>query len=272
MIYTIDKWVWATFEAQNSTTNPNRCKVLGCNYAWGSDPPTTPGAPTSLSTASPRVMDDANLAPEWKNNRLDGVQIDFLTSSGQRSLAIPSSKEEGSPADLPWSSAVICHARSTAATGGARPLAQIRHWYAAAIATGRGRARLFVVPESSAVRTSTPKGGCFRPERDQIHGFEHVKLNPRHPAHIHRHVRRPHEAQVSTLAVTTLRQMPTIFTFRSRRAECRQKLRERRHGRRNGAIASNLGTTRTVRRKIRHGSIGKIPSVLRRASPLIRPM
>ena len=30
-------WIWATFEPQNPTTNPNRCQVLGCTDFFGSN-------------------------------------------------------------------------------------------------------------------------------------------------------------------------------------------------------------------------------------------
>lgn len=121
----IDKWVWATFEAQNATTNPRRCQVLGCTDGWGSNPPTTSGAPTSLSPALSQLMNDANLAPEWRNYRLDGVQVDFLDSSGKPTVlgnSIIEGESAGSPARLPSSSCITCHARSTAATGAAKPL------------------------------------------------------------------------------------------------------------------------------------------------------
>ena len=44
----IDKWIWATFEPQNETTNPFRCRVLGCNDPFGSKPAKSNGASTQL--------------------------------------------------------------------------------------------------------------------------------------------------------------------------------------------------------------------------------
>ena len=79
----IDKWVWATFELQNDVTNPQRCVVLECRDKWGSNPATTSGAATQLTPSLSDLMTQANLAPEWKNYRLDGVQIDYLDADGK---------------------------------------------------------------------------------------------------------------------------------------------------------------------------------------------
>ena len=46
----IDKWIWATFEPQNTTTNPFRCQVLGCNDRFGSQPARSNGSTTSLTS------------------------------------------------------------------------------------------------------------------------------------------------------------------------------------------------------------------------------
>jgi hypothetical protein len=79
----IDKWVWATFELQNDVTNPQRCVVLECRDKWGSNPATTSGAATQLNPSLSDLTTQANLAPEWKNYRLDGVQIDYLDADGK---------------------------------------------------------------------------------------------------------------------------------------------------------------------------------------------
>jgi hypothetical protein len=73
----LDKWIWATFEPQNSVTNPFRCKVLGCSDPFGSKPAISNGNNTQLSAALKKLMDAANLAPEWYNYRLDAVQTEF---------------------------------------------------------------------------------------------------------------------------------------------------------------------------------------------------
>jgi hypothetical protein len=112
----IDKWVWATFEPQNTTTNPRRCQVLGCSDAWGATPAKTSGANTQLTAALAGLMKQANLAPEWANYRLDGVQVDFVDSSGQATRlgnSIIEGENAGTPAQMKVSSCITCHDLST---------------------------------------------------------------------------------------------------------------------------------------------------------------
>jgi hypothetical protein len=121
----IDKWVWATFEPQNTMTNPQRCKVLGCTDSWGSNPATTSGAQTGLTAGLTKLMNDADVAPEWRNYRLDGVQVDFLDGSAKPTVlgnSIIEGDNAGTPAEMKRSSCISCHARSTVATGAAQPL------------------------------------------------------------------------------------------------------------------------------------------------------
>ncbi len=103
-------WIWATFEPQNSTTNPNRCVVLGCNDPWGSKPARTTGADTQLTTRLSNLMTRANLAPEFYNYRLDGVQINFVGANGKPTL-LGNSVIEGENAGVPLnqSSCITCH-------------------------------------------------------------------------------------------------------------------------------------------------------------------
>jgi hypothetical protein len=111
----LDQWIWATFEPQNLTTNPNRCKVLGCTDPFGSRPVNTHGAFTGLSQKLAQLMDAANLAPEWRNYRLDGVQTDFLVPR-----LLGSSVIEGENAGVPLtqSSCITCHAVSSVKNDG----------------------------------------------------------------------------------------------------------------------------------------------------------
>lgn len=106
----LDKWIWATFEPQNSITNPNRCKVLGCTDKFGSRPATSNGRNTRLTKRLERLMDAAKLAPEWKNYRLDGVQIDFLEPK-----LLGNSIIEATNAGVPLTQAscISCHAVSS---------------------------------------------------------------------------------------------------------------------------------------------------------------
>lgn len=113
----IDKWIWATFEPQNSVTNPKRCRVLGCLDPWGSSPakvaPGTEDPQTAQTAALAELMKAANLAPEWANYRLDGVQVDYLAADGSPTLLGNSIIEgENVGGDLTKSSCITCHAAS----------------------------------------------------------------------------------------------------------------------------------------------------------------
>jgi hypothetical protein len=109
----LPNWLWATFEPQNLSTNPNRCVVLGCFDPWGSDPPFSQGGPdgdTELSEPLARLMTQANLAPEWRNYRLNGVQVSFTEPDGRPTL-LGNSILEGENAGLPLNrmSCMTCH-------------------------------------------------------------------------------------------------------------------------------------------------------------------
>lgn len=77
-------WLWATFEPQSTITNPNRCKtdLYGeCVDAYGSTPPTSQGADTTLTPAVSQLMAAAKLAPAFTNYRLTGAQTDFTNAT-----------------------------------------------------------------------------------------------------------------------------------------------------------------------------------------------
>jgi len=114
----IDKWVWATFEPQNSTSNPQRCKVLQCRDSWGSNPAVTAGAPTLLTPALSNLMTAAQLPPEWRNYRLDGVQVDFMDGAVPTKLGNSIIEGENVGADLNTSSCITCHRFSTVRADG----------------------------------------------------------------------------------------------------------------------------------------------------------
>ncbi len=112
----IDKWIWATFEPQNTTTNPQRCRVLGCTDPWGATPAKTSGADTQLTKALSDLMTQANLASEWRNYRLDGVQTDFLDAAGKPTRlgnSIIEGDNAGNPQIMKVSSCITCHDFST---------------------------------------------------------------------------------------------------------------------------------------------------------------
>jgi hypothetical protein len=115
----INQWIWASFEPQYFKTNPFRCKVLGCVDSFGSQPAYTRGKPTMLTGRLERLMDDANLAPEWKNYRLDGVQTKFVDADGKPTLLGNSIVEgENVGMDLKQSSCISCHALSSVKNDG----------------------------------------------------------------------------------------------------------------------------------------------------------
>jgi hypothetical protein len=111
----LDQWLWATFEPQNITTNPNRCLVLGCIDKFGSIPATTHGTNTALTPTLKAMMTAANLSPEWYNYRLDGVQTGFSTPK-----LLGNSIIEGENAGVPLtqSSCISCHAVSSVKSDG----------------------------------------------------------------------------------------------------------------------------------------------------------
>ncbi len=111
----LNKWVWATFEPQNLTTNPNRCVVLGCADLFGSNPAVTHGANTRLTNRLAALMYAANLAPEWLNYRLDGVQTGFFKPE-----LLGNSIIEGENAAVPLTQAscITCHSVSSVKSDG----------------------------------------------------------------------------------------------------------------------------------------------------------
>lgn len=69
-------------------------------------------------------MTKANLAPEWKNYRLDGVQVDFLDANGkptQLGNSIIEGDNAGTPKQMKVSSCITCHDLSTLAPNGKKP-------------------------------------------------------------------------------------------------------------------------------------------------------
>jgi hypothetical protein len=105
------KWLWATFEPQNSITNPNRCNpklYSSCNDAWGSNPAISTGKATAATKNLTNLMDQAGLAAAFRNYRLVGTQTEYDQPKG--SLGMGNSFVEfnaGVPAQQ--SSCVTCH-------------------------------------------------------------------------------------------------------------------------------------------------------------------
>ncbi len=114
----LDNWIWATFEPQNFTTNPNRCKALGCSDPFGSNPAETRGKHTKLTEQLKNLMTAANLAPEWRNYRLDGVQVLFTDNLTPTLLGNSIIEGENAGVPLTQSSCISCHAASSVKTDG----------------------------------------------------------------------------------------------------------------------------------------------------------
>jgi hypothetical protein len=115
-------WIWATFEPQNLTTNPERCVALGCKDRFGSRPAVSRGGPDGFTDLSPKLaslMTNAHLAEEWRNYRLDGVQTDFVGADGKPTLlgnSIIEAENAGVP--LNQASCISCHAVSSISANG----------------------------------------------------------------------------------------------------------------------------------------------------------
>jgi len=102
----VPNWVWATFE---HVDNPERCKVLGCKDSFGLTPD------GKVSPALMALFKANGLGPEWQSYRLDGVQLDFTSSTGVPTLLGNSIIEDGF---VSTSSCITCHAKSTASATG----------------------------------------------------------------------------------------------------------------------------------------------------------
>ena len=121
----LPKWLWATFEAQNATTNPERCKpdFFGpCNDPYGSQPAQSSGEDTQLTPAVTALMQQAGLAPEFSNYRMDGAQTGFGTTQNPNLLG--NSIVEGETVGLmkAQASCITCHFSSAINAAGAENL------------------------------------------------------------------------------------------------------------------------------------------------------
>lgn len=106
-------WLWATFEPQNSTTNPNRCNpklYSTCYDPWGSNPAPSTGASTSVTPQLRNLMSDAKLAQQFLNYRLVGVQTEMTDPSTPPVSALGNSFTELNAGVLPGqASCITCH-------------------------------------------------------------------------------------------------------------------------------------------------------------------
>lgn len=104
-------WLWATFEPQNPITNPNRCNpklYSNCNDPWGSNPAVSTGKATAATKNLTNLMNQAGLAPEFRNYRLVGVQRDFAQPKGTLGLG-NSFTEYNAQVPARQASCITCH-------------------------------------------------------------------------------------------------------------------------------------------------------------------
>jgi hypothetical protein len=126
----LKNWVWATFEPQNMVTNPLRCITYGsCGDPWGSNPATSSGGAsgfTQQTSALREIMKEANLAPEFFNYRLDGVQVEFTNADGTPTL-LGNSIIEGENVGLKkdHASCITCHSVSSIKNDGTDGIATL---------------------------------------------------------------------------------------------------------------------------------------------------
>ncbi|HTX55559.1 MAG TPA: hypothetical protein VMD47_00510 [Candidatus Acidoferrales bacterium] len=114
-------WLWATFEPQSLLTNPLRCKTFGpCHDAWGAIPAVSGGNFTQMTPLLSRLFASANIPPEFRNYRLDGVQIVFQNPNGSPTY-LGNSVIEGENVGMTFNTAscITCHSHSTVKTNGA---------------------------------------------------------------------------------------------------------------------------------------------------------
>jgi hypothetical protein len=99
-------------------TNPLRCITFGpCNDPWGSNPATSSGGEsgfTQQTSAVTALMKQGNLAPEFNNYRLDGVQTTFTNADGTPTY-LGNSVIEGENVGMTINTAscITCHSASS---------------------------------------------------------------------------------------------------------------------------------------------------------------
>jgi|GEM_PF-845693 len=123
-------WLWATFEPQYATTNPNRCKsnlYSKCVDHWGSNPgvldnPSKDNTPTTatseLTAAAQNLLKSAGLNEVFFNYRLIGAQTEYADSKTNTPGLLGNSFTEfnaGVPALQ--ASCITCHANAVLNAG-----------------------------------------------------------------------------------------------------------------------------------------------------------
>lgn len=107
-------WLWATFEPNNSVTNPNRCDphlYNACLDPWGttSSQAYVKGQTAPQSPILHRAMAAAHLNPAFNNYFLTGVQTKFVTDTGRPTQLGSSFVEFNTGVPPGHSSCITCH-------------------------------------------------------------------------------------------------------------------------------------------------------------------
>jgi hypothetical protein len=107
-------WMWATFEPNNSVTNPSRCdpRLYGaCLDRWGttSNEPYGRGQTAQQSPELRHAMAAAHLHPAFNNYFLTGVQTEFVYKDGRPTQLGNSFVEFNQGVPPGKSSCITCH-------------------------------------------------------------------------------------------------------------------------------------------------------------------
>lgn len=111
----VSDWLWATFEPQNTETNPNRCNpnlYNSCNDPWGSNPAASTGQSTDVTPALAALMKAANLPEVFSNYRLVGAQTNYVDSANRPVQLGNSFVEFNAGVPVHKASCMTCHSSS----------------------------------------------------------------------------------------------------------------------------------------------------------------
>jgi hypothetical protein len=115
----LPNWLWATFEPQNTVTNPNRCNPAlynSCNDPWGSNPAASTGQATEPTAALTELMSQARLPKQFLNYRLVAAQSSYVDANNNP-IQLGNSFVEFNAEVLPHqASCMTCHSYAMVST------------------------------------------------------------------------------------------------------------------------------------------------------------
>ncbi len=115
----LPNWLWATFEPQNTDTNPNRCNsdlYNSCNDPWGSNPAASTGQSTEPTPALTALMNQAGITKQFLNYRLVAAQSSYMDASNNP-IQLGNSFVEFNAEVLPHqASCMTCHSYAMVST------------------------------------------------------------------------------------------------------------------------------------------------------------